>query len=393
MRLLIVVVSVAMVTTAASGMVAQPPVDDEEESLDVPADVALAAGCGVVQDWYDELLEEHEPGTAVPLMHEPSDDELADLGLPSADALVEMTFDDPTMFLEDGTTVTVSKDVLAPSKDAPDGEAVPVHHRDGHNNGGDDGGDTGDDAPEGPGVATYAGTGCLGIRPGGWIFNLEGGTVSWCTLAHVYGDQISTAGHCGQTGDRITMIGLVGNNDLAPVLLDFGEVSTSRDNGIGDDWGLIDVYDEYQDLMTATMCVWGGPFLGTYENEGTLVEGSWGGQGPQVTVDPDPTLVEGIVHYGHGAGMGTGGTPRAGLGASWGDSAFLFVGAIGPGDSGSGANTATTEAAGIITHIIVDPVMREGVGIAAGTRATEVGTPTMGLPVGTPVPLTVPSWA
>jgi hypothetical protein len=390
----IVLLAIAMVTTMIPGTLGAEEAADatDDGTFEVPAGTSTVDNCDFVQEGYDKLLAKHETGTTVPLEYEPTDEDLAELGLPPADELAEMEFDEPTMFKKDGSTKTVSKQLLAPRSQDQAAEA-PVHHDPNHDGGGNDGGDDGGSGPNvtGPSVATVAGSSCLGIRPGGWIFNLEGGTISWCTLAHQYGStQISTAGHCGAQGDEITMIGFVGDNELAPVLLDFGQVSESHANGIGDDWALIDVYDQYQDLMTPTMCFWGGPFLGTYTNEGVLASGSWGGQGPSVEVNPDPTLVEGIVHYGHGMGIGTSGTPRAGVGASWQSSAFYFVGAIGPGDSGSGANTATTEAAGIITHLYVHPVMKEGVAIAAGTRATEVGTPTMGLPVGVPAPLSIP---
>ena len=45
------------------------------------------------------------------------------------------------------------------------------------------------------------------------------------------------------------------------------------------------------------------------------------------------------------------------------------------------------EAAGTITHIYVDPLMRDGIGIMAGTRTTKVGTPTNGQIVPYPVPI------
>jgi hypothetical protein len=71
----------------------------------------------------------------------------------------------------------------------------------------------------------------------------------------------------------------------------------------------------------------------------------------------------------------------------------MFFGAIIFGDSGSGANTLTgdtvganMEAAGIITHIYVDPLMRQGLGIMGGTRTTAVGTPRNGQIVPYPVP-------
>lgn len=100
---------------------------------------------------------------------------------------------------------------------------------------------------------------------------------------------------------------------------------------------------------------------------------------PQVHLNPDPSLAQVVVHYGHGLGVGTGGTPRAGVALAWLPDHFMFFGAVSPGDSGSGANVLlgeglgrTMQAAGIITHIWVDPMMREGVGIMGGTRATQV---------------------
>lgn len=44
-----------------------------------------------------------------------------------------------------------------------------------------------------------------------------------------------------------------------PVLLDFGKTRASHDNGIGDDGALLDVFPEFQRLVSPTMCAWGGP--------------------------------------------------------------------------------------------------------------------------------------
>jgi hypothetical protein len=73
----------------------------------------------------------------------------------------------------------------------------------------------------------------------------------------------------------------------------------------------------------------------------------------------------------------------------------MFNGVIAPGDSGSGANTllgdsvgANMEAAGIVTHIYIDPLMRKGIGIMGGTRATEVsGNLANGQLIPYPVPI------
>jgi hypothetical protein len=110
-------------------------------------------------------------------------------------------------------------------------------------------------------------------------------------------------------------------------------------------------------------------------------------------------LVQQIVHYGHGLGLGPGGTPRSGTAIAWQPDHFSFFGAISPGDSGSGSNALTgdtvganRQAAGINTHIYVDASLRTGVGTMAGTRATLVpGTLANGqllpYPAPTPVPL------
>lgn len=380
----LVVIIPTMMLTGSLGAV------EDAETLpapEMPEDLlkkSIEGQCDVLKAWYAELAETYPAGTEIPLIYHPTDEDLDALGLPDAETLQELDLSQAVRFHEDGTREIVDPAVLAPSEH-------PANNGKGNGPPDKDDGGSDDSSPDSP-VASFAGNGCLGIRPGTWVFSLNNG-ISWCTLAHVYGSpgayQISTAGHCASKGEVLTVLGLVGGGDgvLDPVLLDFGKVASSHDNGIGDDWALIDVFSAHQPLVTPTMCFWGGPFLGTYEEQGILIQGSWGGQGPGVGVDPNPALVQGIVHYGHGIGVGSGGTPRAAVGASWGSSAFHFVGLIGPGDSGSGANTATTEAAGIITHLIVDPIMRDGVGIAAGTRVTEVGTPTMGLPVGSPVPL------
>jgi hypothetical protein len=129
------------------------------------------------------------------------------------------------------------------------------------------------------------------------------------------------------------------------------------------------------------MCFWGGP-RGIYTKTGSVAALNFPGNSiiPSVSVTPDPFLAQTIVHYGHGTGVGTGGTPRVGEAIHWGASHFIFMGLVTPGDSGSGSNTAAgdtvganMEAAGINTHIWVDPLMRDGIGIMAGTRSTQVG--------------------
>ena len=328
------------------------------------------AMCEVRDQWMDQILATHEEGTWAEMKFEPTDAQLALMGLPSADVLTSRRFDKPTIVTKDGQFAELSNQEFQ--------------------------------AAMGPALAAYGGAGCLGIRPGGWLLLLSGGGIGWCSLAHVYGApgsyDISTAGHCGKTGDIATAIAAFGNRGglAGPVLLDFGKFATSHDGGLGNDWALIDVYAQYQNLVSPTMCFWGGP-RGIYTKTGGIatLNTRKGWQPTGVTLNPDPFLAQSIAHYGHGTGLGQAvGTPRLGEAIHWGTSHFMFFGAISPGDSGSGANTVTgdtvganMEAAGIMTHLYVDALMRQGLGIMGGTRATSVqGTLANGQIVPYPAP-------
>ena len=312
--------------------------------------------------WTDRVLAEHAEGAWAPMRMDLDDEQLALMGLPPKDVLLSRRYPTPTMLEADGTATP-----------------VPL-----------------------PTVATFAGTGFFGIRPGAWLLLMSGNSIGWCSAAHVYGAPgsyaISTAGHCGKAGDVATVIAAFGNQAgvLNPVLLDFGTFKSSRDGGVGNDWALISVASQYQSLVTPTMAFWGGP-RGMYTATGSVASVKFPRNGliPQVTVTPDPFLAQDLVHYGHGTGVGPGGTPRSAVATHWGSTHYMFFGAISPGDSGSGANTltgdtvgATMEAAGIMTHLYVDPLMRLGLGVMAGTRATAVsGTLANGQIVPYPVPV------
>ena len=314
--------------------------------------------CQLRKEWTQEILATYPQGSWAPLKFEPTDDQLQRMGLPPSDVLLAQRYPVPTLLHPDGSTEAVSLS-----------------------------------------LASWAGTGCFGIRPGAFLLLLNGGSVGWCSFAHVYGSpgsyKISTAGHCGKAGDVATVVGVVGNR--LPVLIDVGKFSSSTDGGIGNDKALISVDAQWQNLVSPTMCAWGGP-IGSYTKTGAVVDahliGRSGRIDPSVAFTPDPFLAQAILHYGHGTGTGAGGTPRVGLAQHWGSDHFAFFGTITPGDSGSGANTAAgdalgaqREAAGIITHIYVDPSLETGIGTMAGTRVTRVGTPTDGQLVPYPVPL------
>ena len=341
------------------------------------------------QRWADQILAKYPQGSWAPMRYELSDADLALMGLPSKRILLKQRYKTPTAVYPNGRRVSLA--------------AGPKGKPSGGGSGGSGGG-----SAAGPGVVSYAGTGFFGIRPGAFVLLMNDNSIGWCSLAHVYGSpgsySIATAGHCGRTGDTATVIGALGDKTVGglpvPVLIDFGTFSKSTgDGGIGRDWALISVNPAYQNLVTPTMAFWGGP-IGTYTSTGEVVGGNlFGGKGPTVSLNPNPGLVQQVVHYGHGVGIGAGGTPRSGTAINWRSSYFTAFGAITPGDSGSGTNTLTgdavgdnREAAGINTHIYVDGSLRTGLGTFAGTRSTLV-TATLAngqilpYPAPTPVPL------
>ncbi len=304
----------------------------------------------------------------------PTDDQRARMGIPSREVVQNSDFSTPTIVWEDGRMEQVRLSGDMATNGLPG--SMPVGAND-------------SDA-----VMTWAGTGCLGIRPGSFLLTGDGAI---CSMAHVYGNpgsyKISTAGHCTERrNEPMIAVAALAEDDglLGVVLYEFGKTAqTTGDGGIGRDWALIQIYDHAQDITSPTMCFWGGP-RGVYEEEGALVTMSLSGS-ILPTIDPDPSYVQGIVHYGHGLGLGTGGTPRAGIDQFWDDRYYAFYGAISPGDSGSGSNTALGEAAGINTHIIlIDPprIANTMGALMAGTRATLVGTPADGQIVPYPVPVT-----
>ena len=339
--------------------------------------------------WVDRIEARYPQGSWAPMRYELSNRDLKLMGLPPKRVLLKQRYRRPTAVYPSGRMVKLPTRTKPPSG--------------GGNGGGGNGG--GSSTPAEPALISYAGTGFFGIRPGAFVLLMNDNSIGWCSLAHVYGTpgayKISTAGHCGKNGDVATVIGALGNKTIngvpVPVLIDFGSFSSSTgDGGLGRDWALISVNTPWQSLVTPTMAFWGGP-IGMYTPTGEIISGNL--VNGSVSVDPNPILAQGVVHYGHGAGIGAGGTPRSGVAINWRSNYFTAFGAITPGDSGSGSNTLTgdtvganREAAGINTHIYVDGSLRTGLGTFAGTRATQVsGTLANGqilpYPAPTPVPL------
>jgi hypothetical protein len=139
-----------------------------------------------------------------------------------------------------------------------------------------------------------------------------------------------------------------------PGFYHIGKFVLSDNKDIGDDFAMIQIYPQYASWVNPTMPAWGGP-IGVYTSD-------------------SPTVVE---HFGHGAVVGTGGTPRAGVApimTARGGNAFAWYGVGTPGDSGSGVKAVTGEAVGNFTHIVIlDGIPGEILpGMLAGTRMTKI---------------------
>jgi hypothetical protein len=188
--------------------------------------------------------------------------------------------------------------------------------------------------------------GTVGIRPGSWMISPAG-----CTMNFVFqqggSNAIGTAGHCVErVGEPVTLLTLAPGTEN-PVLVNVGSVVSFRDNGVGDDFGLVSIRPELNGWVDPTIAVVGGPC------------GAYLGSGPET-----------VWHYGHGLAIGTGGTPRAGVALTWREDAYGWDGAAIFGDSGSPVRVTGLEAAGNLTHLVVDT--RWLPSFIAGTRVGRI---------------------
>lgn len=181
----------------------------------------------------------------------------------------------------------------------------------------------------------------VGIRPGAWMVEPAG-----CTMNFIFGSgsnlAIGTAGHCTEPGETVVLLTLAPGAEN-PVLVEIGRTLKSVDGGVGNDFALVEIRPELHSWVNPTTALIGGPC------------GAYGGSGP-----------EAVAHYGHGTGIGTGGTPRAGLATTWQQRAYGWVGAAIFGDSGSPVRVTDLRAAGNLTHLVVDPGFLPS--FIAGTR-------------------------
>jgi hypothetical protein len=170
----------------------------------------------------------------------------------------------------------------------------------------------------------------VGIRPGAWMIEPYA-----CTMNFVFarGSRlgIGTAGHCTDSLHQDVVLLTLAPGGSNPVLIDVGKVVARHDNGIGDDFALVEIDPLLYNWVSATTAVIGGPC------------GAYDGSGPET-----------VWHYGHGLAIGTGGTPRAGVALTWQQDAFGWAGPAIIGDSGSPVRVTDLKAAGDLTHLVVD---------------------------------------
>jgi hypothetical protein len=222
-----------------------------------------------------------------------------------------------------------------------------------------------DAGPQGVGMAT------TGIRPGTWLVTIltgQGGEVgfAWCSANFVFVKNgvygLGTAGHCaandalgGFPDVTAYVVPPIGSGSL-PGFYHIGKFVLSHNNGIGDDFAMIQIYPQFNSWMNPGMPVWGGP-TGTYTSNSLTV----------------------VKHFGHGLVFGAGGTPRAGVATTMtarGGNAFAWYGVGFEGDSGSGVEDVLGQALGDFTHIVIlDGIPGEITpGALAGTRMTKINS-------------------
>ena len=173
----------------------------------------------------------------------------------------------------------------------------------------------------------------LFIRPGALALTESG---FLCTYNFIYaaGTQIGTAGHCPSYNNEPFYI-LSMPAPTIPLVTALGTAANYHNNGIGDDWALININSAWRSWVDPNMAYVGGPSCST-----------WIGTG----VD--------VKHVGHGIQTGViFAVPRVSVASTSNGNSFSGEGAISGGDSGSGMIQHTGEtgcaagrAAGIVTH-------------------------------------------
>ncbi len=194
----------------------------------------------------------------------------------------------------------------------------------------------------------------VGIRPGSEMVLPVGCTMNFIfQKSGVYA--IGTAGHCVKVGDDVTLLTLAPGTEN-PVLVRIGKTLVSKDAGVGNDFALVAIRPELQSWVFPTIAGVGGPC------------GAFYGSG-----------IETVWHYGHGLGIGTGGTPRAGYALGWKTDSFGWGSPAIYGDSGSPVRVTDLKAAGNLTHLlplvgrVPSTWMQDWAGTASVIGGTRIG--------------------
>jgi hypothetical protein len=192
-------------------------------------------------------------------------------------------------------------------------------------------------------------SGFVGIRPGSMAVFPYG-----CTMAFVLRKSgklaIATAGHCvDKVGQHVTLVTIAPGTDN-PVLVDIGAVVERKftESKLAPDYAIVAIRPALYDWVFPTIAEVGGP-CGAYTGNGVAqvpVPTVFKGQEPQV----EPEV---LFHYGHGLGIGTGGTPRSGVALYWDAVSYWWTSPSMLGDSGSPVRTSTLQAAGNLTDLVV----------------------------------------
>ncbi|MGH8969547.1 MAG: hypothetical protein ACRDV1_06320, partial [Actinomycetes bacterium] len=212
-------------------------------------------------------------------------------------------------------------------------------------------------------------SGYVGIRPGSQMIAPYGCTMNFVFVRNgTYA--IGTAGHCvDKVGQPVTLLTIAPGDPVNPdnlALVEIGTVISRTENGVGADFALVSIKPALQSWVFPTIPAVGGP-CGAYTGNGVVTTAV------PVQRHADADAGETIFHYGHGLGIGSGGTPRTGHALYWEAAAFWWQGTVVFGDSGSAARVGTTGlgAAGDVTHLIVLDTKHLGV-TAAGTRISKI---------------------
>ena len=155
---------------------------------------------------------------------------------------------------------------------------------------------------------------------------------------------IGTAGHCVDHANQHVFM------QIGVTMVDVGTVYKLFHGNIGNDFSAIRIR---QGIQVEPRTPLGGP------------QGIYTGCSPAD-----------VEYFGHGYVFAVAqGKPEGGLGTNWFDRSFGWTGAGLPGDSGSGvvSEGSGQEAAGILTHLVVDPQRYPGSDLA-GTRVTRALT-------------------